>query len=81
MTVTIVQDWPTVPPPSADDPPIVIPPGWRWTVANWPPGRWSRWRRYAGEFLSTLDAPVTVEAIRGAELAAYDLVRSEGGDA
>src|SRR5687767_12522106 len=47
---------------------------WRWELAHWPHERWSRWRRYVGEFAS-LDGPPTVEVIHGAEAAAYDLLR------
>lgn len=59
-------------------PTINIPPNWRWSVANWPHERWTRWRRYVGEFAS-LDGPPTVEDIKGAELAVYDLLRTDGG--
>src|SRR4051794_3927532 len=33
---------------------IVTLPDWRWSVASWPHERWSRWRRYVGEFLASL---------------------------
>lgn len=78
MTGTLVRDRATAPTAAPHDPPIVIPPNWRWDLAHWPHERWSRWRRYVGEFLGTLDDVPTVEDIRGAELAAYDLLRTEG---
>ena len=78
MTGALIQDRPTASPPAVDDPAIVIPPDWRCSVANWPHDRWSRWRRYTGEFLASDDEPATVEAIRGAERAAFDLLRTGG---
>jgi hypothetical protein len=65
--------------PSPDpDPPIVVPRDWRWAAANLPPERWSRWRRYTGEFLASLDEHADVADIRAAERAAFDLL-TDGG--
>jgi hypothetical protein len=74
MTAPLVRDRPVTPPPSADDPAIDIPPNWRWDLAHWPHERWSRWRRYVGEFLESLDEHADVEDIRTAERAAYELI-------
>ncbi len=61
-----------------DEPPIDVPRDWRWDVANWPPGRWSRWRALSGELLAGQDDEPTADDIRAADRVAYDLIRAEG---
>jgi hypothetical protein len=62
-----------------DEPGVDVPRDWRWAAANLPADRWSRWRKYTGEFLASDDEPATVEGIKGAELAAFDMLRTDGG--
>ena len=56
---------PTKPPEpgsSPDCPMLDVPADdWRWTVANWPPDRWSVWRRRVAEILAEADELVLIE--------------------